>query len=161
MFDLSSSRNVVITSLDIYTDDIRSDAIEVYTRSGSYSGHEVNETGWMLIYNKTVSQQGRFNLTKLGDFEYETTIQGGDTHAFYIYSENTIMYDTGTEEGAVSNNDTSLIIYEGMVPICYITSCDFRMPSNPDLIPLSRCRYCKRKISRDSSDTSGVLPKSI
>eukprot|EP00956_Cyclotella_meneghiniana_P044000 scaffold297273_cov96-Cyclotella_meneghiniana.AAC.1 len=123
MFDLSASRNVVITSLDIYTDNIRNDAIEVFTRSGSYSGHEVNETGWVLIYSKNVIQKGRFNLTQLGDFEYGVSIQGGDTQAFYIYSNYTIMYDTGTEEGAVSNNDTSLTIYQGAVAVCYDFYC--------------------------------------
>ena len=115
VFDLKASRDVAITSFDIYTDSTRNDAIEVYTRSGSYKGHEGNGTGWLLVYNKTVSQMGRLILTELGDFDEGVTIQGGSSQSFYIFSEHTIMYDKGSVEGEVFSSDDSLTLYEGKI----------------------------------------------
>lgn len=115
MFNLMASRDTVIHSFDIYTGDVRNDVIEVYTRPGGYKGHEVDESGWILVYSKPVSQMGRTVLTELGDFDTGVTILGGSIQSFYIYSasSNYVMYDTGSVEGGAHASDASLTLYQG------------------------------------------------
>ena len=113
MFDLTASRDVIVRSFGFYTDAIRNDVIEVYTRPGSYSGYEGDEAGWILIHSKSVDQMGRNVLTELGDFDTDVTIKEGATQAFFITSNYYLMYDKGTAEGQVLNSDGSLSIYEG------------------------------------------------
>ena len=113
MFDLTASRDVIVRSFGFYTDAIRNDVVEVYTRPGSYSGYEGDEAGWILIHSKSVDQMGRNVLTELGDFDTDVTIKEGATQAFFITSNYYLMYDKGTAEGHVLNSDGSLSIYEG------------------------------------------------
>ena len=113
MFDLTASRDVIVRSFGFYTDAIRNDVVEVYTRPGSYSGYEGDEAGWILIHSKSVDQMGRNVLTELGDFDTDVTIKEGATQAFFITSNYYLMYDKGTAEGQVLNSDGSLSIYEG------------------------------------------------
>ena len=123
MFELMAIRDVSIKSFDIYTDDVRNAVIEVYTRSGRYSGYEVDESGWTLIYSKSVQQMGRFEISELGNFDSEVSIRGGSFQSFYIYSANIIMYDTGTTRGDVFDSDASLTIYQGKILLLCDTLC--------------------------------------
>jgi hypothetical protein len=115
MFDLMASRDVVVRSFDFYTDAARTDVVEVYTRPGSYSGNEREESGWTLIYSKNVTQMGRNILTKLGDFNTGVEIHAGVIQSFFIYTGFYIMYDVGNVEGQVLASDASLKIYEGEI----------------------------------------------
>jgi hypothetical protein len=113
MFDVTASRDVLVRSFEFYTDATRNDVVEVYTRPGSYSGHEVDQSGWSLVYSKNVNQMGRTILTKLGDFNTAVHIQKGSTQSFFIVTNYFLMYDTGTAEGQILSSDDSLIVYEG------------------------------------------------
>ena len=113
MFDVVATRDIIVKSFDFYTDAKRKEVIEVYTRPGSYSGHELDETGWSLVHSKLVSQMGRNELTQLGDFDTDIIIRAGTTQGFYINSKYFIMYDKGTAEGQILSSDASLAVYEG------------------------------------------------
>lgn len=120
MFELMAARDVIVKTFDIYTDEARNDVIEVYTRSGTYSGHEVDASGWTLVSSKSVQQMGRSEVTELGDFDSEVSIRAGSIQSFYIYSSNIIMYDTGTVRGDIFDSDGSLTIYQGRTSLCCV-----------------------------------------
>lgn len=113
MFDLTSKRDVTVKSFDIYTDAVRNDVIQVYTRPGTYQGHELAQAGWELIFSKNVFQMGRDVPTELSGFSSTVTIPAGSTQAFFITSNFYIMYDKGTVEGGVLSENQSLIIRQG------------------------------------------------
>jgi len=115
MFKLKSKRDVTVKSFNFYTDAARTGTIEVYTRAGTYVNNELVESGWTRVYNKGVNQNGQSVLTTLGDFDTGVTIPSGSEQSFYIVTENYnyIMYDAGSVEGSILEEDDSLILYEG------------------------------------------------
>ena len=113
MFDITASRDIVVKSFEFYTDAIRNDTVEVYTRPGSFEGFELDEFGWTLVYNKTVDQMGRQTLTDLGDFDTGVTVRAGARQSFFIVTNFFMMYDKGAAEGQVLSSDASLTVYEG------------------------------------------------
>lgn len=122
MFDMTASRDVVVKSFEFYTDAIRNDSVEVYTRPGSFEGFELDEFGWTLVFNKTVDQMGRQTLTDLGDFDIGVTVRAGTRQSFFIVTNYFMMYDKGSAEGQVLSSDASLTVYEGEdIVICFNT----------------------------------------
>lgn len=117
MFEVVAKRDVTVKSFSFYTDAARTGVIEVYTRVGTYGGYELVSAGWSLVYNKTVTQNGRDVLTLLGDFTTGVTIPSGSKQSFYITTavNNYVMYEyrAGTVEGAVLSEDNALILYYG------------------------------------------------
>lgn len=113
MLDVGASRDVAIKSFSFFTSDKRQDLIRVYTRSGSYSGHELDEVDWQLVFAQNVTYQGRQTPTTLKDFDTSVTIRAGTTQAFLIATTSFILYDEGVEEGAAFASDASLTIYDG------------------------------------------------
>jgi hypothetical protein len=113
MFKLKSKRDVTVKSFNFYTDAARTGTIEVYTRAGTYVNNELVESGWTRVYNKGVNQNGQSVLTTLGDFDTGVTIPSGSEQSFYIVTANYIMYDAGSVEGSILEEDDSLILYEG------------------------------------------------
>jgi hypothetical protein len=115
MFNLMAMRDTVVKSFDVYTDDARTDVIEVYTRSGGYAGHEVDAAGWEMVFNETVQQMGRTVATTLNGLDNGAgvVIRAGTIQSFYIFSAKYIMYDSGSVDGAAFGSDASLTIYEG------------------------------------------------
>jgi hypothetical protein len=114
MFDITASRDLLVRSFDFNTADKRNDLVQVYTRSGSFSGHELDESGWQLVYSKNTTYMGRNILTTLGDFDTGVTIRAGESRAFVILTAHFILYDMGNLEGDVLASDESLTIFEGI-----------------------------------------------
>jgi hypothetical protein len=112
MFDLSTKRDILVTTLEHYTADKRNELIEVYTRPGSYSGFELVDHGWNLVYSNVATQMGRNTVTVL-KLDEAVAIRGGETQSFFIITNNYLMYDSGVVEGGVLNEDESLTIYDG------------------------------------------------
>lgn len=97
MFYIKARRDVLVTSLNLFTGTQQTNIIEVYTRAGTYNGHELDQDGWTLIYTKNIQQFGRNTITELGGFDTGVEIKGGSTQSFFIYAGtgNYVMYDQG------------------------------------------------------------------
>jgi hypothetical protein len=108
MFNLMALRDTVIKSFDVYTDG---------ERTGGYVGHEMDASGWEIVFNKSVQQMGRTDTTTLSGLNNGTgvIIRAGTIQSFYIFSanDNYVMYDMGSVDGAAFGSDASLTIYEG------------------------------------------------
>ncbi|KAL7521998.1 hypothetical protein ACHAWX_007140 [Stephanocyclus meneghinianus] len=116
MFYIKARRDVLVTSLNLFTGTQQTNIIEVYTRAGTYNGHELDQDGWTLIYTKNIQQFGRNTITELGGFDTGVEIKGGSTQSFFIYAGtgNYVMYDQGNVEGQLFSSDASIEFYEGV-----------------------------------------------
>ncbi|HIP48503.1 MAG TPA: hypothetical protein EYG92_06005, partial [Lutibacter sp.] len=115
MFDLTAINALTINTFDINLADATTDDIEVWARTGSYSGFENSNAGWTLIATATaVVSNGANNSTPLNlDLAYE--LAAGETHAFYITTTlgGTIHYTNGGTTGDLHSSDANLEFYEG------------------------------------------------
>lgn len=114
MFSVEATRDVVVTSFDLYSGSSATAQVQVYTRAGSYKGYELIEDGWTLVFDKGVQQFGRSTLSGIGPLTSEVAIAAGSVQSFYIYNANTVMYTLGTTEGNRKAFDESLAFYEGV-----------------------------------------------
>ena len=115
MFSIEALRDVSISSLVVNAMARGVGQVTVYTRNGSYLGHELSSEGWELIYsNQAVVHNKRGVPTELGDFQNAVSIKSGDIQSFLVTSTKGLVYNAGTEEGAPSSSDSSLVIHEGI-----------------------------------------------
>lgn len=115
MFTVEALRDITVSSFVVNAMSRGEGAVKVYTRNGSYSGHEQSSEGWELIYyNRTVLHNRRGRRTELGDFDNAVFIKSGATQAFFVTSSNGLVYKEGTEESAEFVSDESIVIHEGL-----------------------------------------------
>jgi len=115
MFTVEALRDISVSSLVVNAMSRGQGAVKVYTRNGSYSGHEQSSDGWELIYNNPATTHNRRGeSTELGDFDDAVFISSGATQSFFVTSSKGLVYEAGTEEGALFENDESMVIYEGV-----------------------------------------------
>jgi hypothetical protein len=115
MFKVTAKRDISVKSFEFYTYNVKNANITVYTRVGDYIGHEFNSTGWDNIHHAFITYMGQSTLTKSGNFGSPVQIPEASIQSFYIVSNNYIMYNSGTSEGAVLTQDESLYLHEGEV----------------------------------------------
>ncbi|KAL9181023.1 hypothetical protein ACHAXT_009828 [Thalassiosira profunda] len=112
MFVVKSRRDVTITSLAINT--MAKGEGAVYTRRGTYSGHERSINGWRLIYDNAATQmKGRGRPTVLDGME-SVFVAGGAYQTFYVWAEKRLVYKRGFIEKMPFASDESLIVFEGI-----------------------------------------------
>jgi hypothetical protein len=113
----ADSRDVDVSSFQFYTTSTRSEVVQIYIREGKSTGFEINEAGWELVFEQTVSLNGAGSLTELSLLN-KVTIPSGGTKSFFIWIDNinvnSIKYEAGTAEGALLNSDSFIKFYEGV-----------------------------------------------
>lgn len=115
MFSIEAKRDVSISSLVINAMSRGEGEVKVYSRTGSYLGHELSSEGWELIYlNGAVVHNKRGVPTELGSFQNAVSIKSGAIQSFYVTSTLGLVYNAGTKEGAPLSSDSSLVIHEGV-----------------------------------------------
>lgn len=120
MFDVEASNDIQITSFDVHAkNDEPSYDFEVWTKVGTYVGHETNADGaWTLIQNATgVTSNGPRSLTPLPPLP-PIIIRSSERHAFYITLTNStgMLYrkEAMNTEGAMFKSDANLRFYVGI-----------------------------------------------
>ncbi|TPV59827.1 PEP-CTERM sorting domain-containing protein [Aestuariibacter sp. GS-14] len=113
MFDVVNLiGDVTVTGLDLNLDN-GTHTIEVYTKSGSYSGFETTSGAWSLIGSSAVVSSGA-NVATFFDVA-DFVLSGFTTTALYITANNTVMnYTNGTSVGSVYADNGELQILQGV-----------------------------------------------
>ena len=114
MFTVEAKRNIVVSSFAINSSSRGEGAVKVYTRTGSYNGHEKSSEGWELIYDNAVMHAPRGQPTELGEFQKKVMIPEGVSQSFFVSSSQNLVYKSGTQEGKAFASDESLSILEGI-----------------------------------------------
>ena len=115
MFSIKALRDISLSSFAVNAMSRGEGRVKVYTRAGSYVGHEQNSEGWELIYDDpAVVHDRRGRQTELGDFDSAIGIASGAIQSFLVTSTKGFVYQAGIEEGAEYVRDDWLVIYEGI-----------------------------------------------
>jgi hypothetical protein len=115
MFDVVTLGNALnVTGFDLNLDG-GSWGIEIYTRAGTWVGHNGSSAGWTLVDSvANVTSNGANNPTHiLGDF----TLAGTSTTALYITTTSTatggMLYTNGIAVGNILAQNANIEILEG------------------------------------------------
>ncbi|RYY65070.1 MAG: DUF2341 domain-containing protein, partial [Chitinophagaceae bacterium] len=114
MFNVQAINPLTITSFDAHP--MGNTTIEIYYKTGSYSGFENNPGAWTLIGSAAVTAQP-FGTPTPVPVPVNLTIPAGETYAFYITSNTpavSLNYSNGSSEGAVYSADANLKFFEGV-----------------------------------------------
>ena len=115
MFTVKALRDISITSLVVNAMSRGEGTVKVYTRDGSYNGHELKWKDWELIYNNPAVIHGRRGqYTELGGFQQNIPIAKGETQSFFVISTKGLVYKAGKKEGDLFTSNNAIEIYEGI-----------------------------------------------
>jgi hypothetical protein len=113
MFDIIATNEVTIETFSV-TIDVDA-TIEIYARTGSHVGFELNSAGWTLVGTGAVTAAGIGNPVEVPtDIAYN--MLAGTTHAFYVTANapgSTFNYTNGTTVGASWALDANIDVLEG------------------------------------------------
>jgi len=102
-FSVKAINAIQITSFDVHLDDFSGNTkvpVRVYTKVGTYVGHERNPASWTLIQSAEVESQGLGQLTSLPVLSNPIVILPSVTQSFYVtLIETGLKYTSGVEEG--------------------------------------------------------------
>ena len=115
MFAIKLKRDITVSSLVINSKSQGEGAVRIYTRTGSYTGHEKNIAGWDLVYyNPSVNHNRRGHATELGDFYSKVFVAKGSIQSFFVTSTKGLVYKEGVDEFAVCASDRWFDVLEGI-----------------------------------------------
>ena len=116
MFYIKAKRDISIYSFDIFSGTpAENELVQVYTRMGKYSGFELKEDSWNLVYdNDSVNLLGEAAPTSLGDFDSAVTVSEGTFQSFFIWvPNNRVRYQLGSSEGSRFSHNKMINFFEG------------------------------------------------
>jgi len=117
MFYIKAKRDISIYSFDIFSGTpAENELVQVYTRMGKYSGFELKEDSWNLVYdNDSVNLLGEAAPTSLGDFDSAVTVSEGTFQSFFIWvPNNRVRYQLGSSEGSRFSHNKMINFFEGV-----------------------------------------------
>ena len=123
MFTVESTRDIQINSLSINAMTKGMGSVKVYTRNGTYKGHEASRDGWTLIYDSVVIHASRGKATQLGHFSTPAFVKKHTALSFFVISSNGLVYKEGSIESKPIVSDQVLTVLEGIG-----TTGEFSMP---------------------------------
>jgi len=114
-FNLKAKKSdVTVTGMNIHLKATTNTPIEVYTKTGTYQGHERDQLAWELVCKATVRGQGQGSPTIIPDEEFTSVkIEKNAIQAFYVtakYSSD-LLYTSATR--AISKSDEFISIKDG------------------------------------------------
>lgn len=113
MFDIVARDDLTIDGFDVNI-ATGSQTIEIYYKSGSYSGFETNSAAWTLAGSASVSGAGQGTAVTV-PVDVNLSITSGQRYAFYVTNTSgTMFYTDGSTEGAVYAQNADLFFYEGV-----------------------------------------------
>mmetsp|Transcript_51607 Transcript_51607/g.154938 ORF Transcript_51607/g.154938 Transcript_51607/m.154938 type:complete len:347 (-) Transcript_51607:152-1192(-) len=120
MLDIFAKNSILIQGLDIHVKK-KQVTVTIYTRPGSYVGHETDKNGWTLMLPPTTLHgQGKGRLASIPSSRFiPMLIEAGRTRAFYIklttadllYSKTAV---SGVGDVLASNTDLNVLVGAGL-----------------------------------------------
>jgi len=116
MFDILARDDVEISTIAFHTFVAGDVNIKVYTREGSYLGHDKDLKGWTLVADAVVKGHGLGHPTYIPREDFAPVlVRGKHRQAFYITSDGPLLRAAdGTSQGTVYKYNSDVIIYEGV-----------------------------------------------
>jgi hypothetical protein len=110
----ADSRDLDVSAFKFYTWQVASNLVQVYTRSGTYTGFEQVQSGWELVFEETVQLNGEGTYTELS-LANKVELSSGTTRSFFIWiiGGGNMKYEAGVSEGALLESDSFIAFYTG------------------------------------------------
>lgn len=112
----ANSRDIGVSAFKFHTSQATTKTVQVYTRSGTYSGFEQVEAGWELVFEESVQLMGDAgNSLTILTLPNKVKLLAGATRSFFIWISGGVYvkYDGGTSEGGLISSDNFLKFYTG------------------------------------------------
>ena len=115
MFDLVGNENIIIDSFDVKIASLGTQTVEIYHKSGSYLGYELDGSAWTFLGFKTLNvvSVNDFTNIKLGNLNLDF----GDTMGIYIQLANpssNLSYSWVANPVTRSNNELTILTGSGI-----------------------------------------------
>ncbi|MFT4754878.1 MAG: lysophospholipase L1-like esterase [Salibacteraceae bacterium] len=115
MFDLVGNEDIIMDSFDVKIASVGLQIVEVYYKTGSYLGYELDATAWTFLGFETVDVLNidEFTRVKLGNLP----LNNGDTMGVYIQMANpssNLSYQWVSAPITRSNNELSILTGSGI-----------------------------------------------
>jgi hypothetical protein len=113
LFDIKAKEDIVIYGLDINIATKTSQRVQVYTKTGSFSGYENDESAWDLVLNSTVVGNGADKPTALLMEGWDpVAVPAGERRAFCVTFDGAyVRYSTLEAGDRLYYINHDLIIY--------------------------------------------------
>merc|ERR1712232_676305 len=111
MFDIKAKQDLTIKEMDVNTSSGNIN-VEVYTKSGSYSGSQNISGAWTSILSGSGTGEGQGNPTPLSPFN-GVVVASGATQGFFVLV-NSIRYTNGSAVGSVFAENSHMQFFEGI-----------------------------------------------
>lgn len=103
MFDISAKKTLIIDSFSLNVNNFSSIQVNVYIKSGSYSGYQTNASAWTLIKSiQGIQAKGLGNRTNINLNGY---LLPAGSYGIYVQVSEGILFNSGNQNR--SNNDLS------------------------------------------------------
>jgi subtilisin-like proprotein convertase family protein len=114
MFDLAAINDLTIDSFDIHMNAGVTGDAEIYFKTGTWVGSDMDASAWTLLETVT-------GVTSLGDnvptplnLDMGVAVAAGETVAFYVtLTDVGLAYTNGTVTGALFASDDNMEVFEG------------------------------------------------
>lgn len=111
MFSISSTRDAIIKSLDVYSNTVGVERVEIFMKVGVFEEYESNSDAWNTVYNNYPNLQGSESPTTLNlNNALGLAIRANTLMSFFIHS----VAEIRCYEGEILARDNVLEIKEGM-----------------------------------------------
>mmetsp|Transcript_27763 Transcript_27763/g.41045 ORF Transcript_27763/g.41045 Transcript_27763/m.41045 type:complete len:1335 (-) Transcript_27763:104-4108(-) len=121
MFNIKALKEIEIRSIDFHTNALKEVNVTVWTKSGSYEGHEQNATHWTLVAEvDLLVGQGMGKPTEIPTETFSpVTVKAGRYQAFYVVLDsNNLEYSRNgnftNNSVYTSNNDMEFFVGVGI-----------------------------------------------
>ena len=119
MFTVRSTRDVLVDSLEYFSNRADSLPVEVYFREGDYGGFEFSKGAWTSVHNRTVTSVSEtgFNRPKNRLTDLNALVRANINYSFYVYSPSPspnflVMYEN-TSRQTFTIDDGMVQIFDG------------------------------------------------
>lgn len=115
MFSVFSSRNVVLMSLNFYSDFQGVERVEVYMKRGTFEGHVSDRSAWKQVYNNYLDLGGSSVSTQLKlNNRNGVPIPADEQVSFFVYTNSGVRGNVGAAMGGTLTNDNVLTVFQGI-----------------------------------------------
>ena len=109
MFDVDASIDISITSLGLHISSTSESDIQIYSRLGSFRGHEHDKSKWVKILDTTARCEGVSSITEINGFS-PLLVHAKRTRSFYVVSTSKdLVYSKIKNADVLSSNDDMTI----------------------------------------------------
>ena len=116
MFIVTALKSLTIVEMSVHTDEADEARLEIFTRPDTYDGFESNPKAWVNIANRTITTNGRGEVTPVPADSFDPVfVEKGSAVAFYVtLASEGMRYTDGERWSSSAASNQDLIVSKGL-----------------------------------------------